>query len=69
MYSRTFRKAEQVRRFLIRYADATGWEVRDEHDRQIVRRVLYDDWHRVERARMAFAAEGARLKESGWVEL
>jgi hypothetical protein len=69
MYRRTYRKAEQERRFLILPAGSLGWEVRDEHDREIVRRVTYDDWHRVERARIAFAAEGARLKESGWIEL
>ena len=68
MYARTFRKAEQERRFSITDAGAAGWEVRDEEDRQVVRCVVYDDWHRVERARMTFADEGRKLRDSGWSE-
>jgi hypothetical protein len=68
MYTRTYRKAEHERRFVIRYSDSVGWEVREEQDRVISRRVLHD-WHRVERVRTSFAAEGARLKASGWDEL
>jgi hypothetical protein len=69
MYARTYRKADQERRFSIADAGADGWEVRDERDRQVVKRVVYDDWHRVERARMAFAHEGEKLKDAGWNEL
>ena len=69
MYARTLRKAEHERRFSIVDAGASGWEVRHEQDRNIVKRVLYDDWHRVERARMAIAAEAEFLKNSGWNEL
>jgi hypothetical protein len=68
MYARTFRKATQEHRFVILPAGASGWEVRHEQDREIVRRILYDDWHRVERARMVFTQEGERLKDAGWVE-
>jgi hypothetical protein len=31
-----------------------GWELREEHDSHVVRRVTYRDWHRVERAMQAF---------------
>jgi hypothetical protein len=48
--------------------EASGWEVKDEEDRRVVRRVVYDDWHRVERARMTFAQEGMKLKDDGWKE-
>jgi hypothetical protein len=68
MYARTFRKAEQERRFVILNAGSLGWEVRHEQDREIVRRVVYDDWHRVERARLVFSQEGERLKDEGWTE-
>jgi hypothetical protein len=27
-----------------------GWEVKEERDNEVVRRVTYTDWHRVERA-------------------
>jgi hypothetical protein len=31
-----------------------GWDVREERDDQVVRRVSYTDWHRVERVIIAF---------------
>jgi hypothetical protein len=68
MFARTFRKAAQERRFLIIHARSSGWEVRDEQNHEVVRRVVYDDWHRVERARLVFDEEGKRLKDAGWTE-
>jgi hypothetical protein len=68
MYARTLRKADHERRFSIVSAGASGWEVRHEQDRYVIKRVLYDDWHRVERARMAIAAEAEILKRAGWNE-
>lgn len=35
----------------------SGWEIREEHDSQVVRTTIYSDWHRVERARQLFAIE------------
>src|SRR5437588_274822 len=35
---------------------------------RVIRWVRYRDWHRVERARAAFALEAALLEESGWNE-
>ena len=69
MYAQSFRNAAHVRRFTIRIADTRGWEVRVEHDTEILKRVVYDDWHRVERARATFAAEANRLKDCGWIEV
>ncbi|MGE0591978.1 MAG: hypothetical protein AB7G23_02495 [Vicinamibacterales bacterium] len=68
MYQRELRNAAHTWRFTIRQADAVGWEIREERDSQVVRQVVYDDWHRVERARMAFAVEAAVLQETGWTE-
>jgi hypothetical protein len=68
MYARTFHKAHQTRRFIITSLDSSGWEVRDEQDAEILRRVRYTDWHRVERARMAFTELAMRLEDAGWVE-
>jgi hypothetical protein len=39
----------------------------EEQDSRVVRRVLYDDWHRVERARKIFTQEADTLCQSGWV--
>jgi hypothetical protein len=40
----------------------TGWDVREERDDTVVRRMHYSDWHRVERAIQVF--ELARRQES-----
>ncbi len=68
MYARIFRKAAHIRRFLISDTTSSSWEVREEQDTHVVRAVLYDDWHRVERAMMMFTQEARTLCESGWVE-
>jgi hypothetical protein len=68
MYKRTFRKADQTHRFVITNTDGSGWEVREEQDSQVISRVRYNDWHRVERARMAFANHALNLQLSGWKE-
>lgn len=68
MYARLLRKAAHVRRFTIRNTGTSGWEVLDEQDAKVVKSVLYDDWHRVERAKAAFAAEALTLREAGWIE-
>ena len=68
MYKRTFRKADQTHRFLITITDGAGWEVREEQDSQVILSVRYNDWHRVERARMAFANQALNLELSGWKE-
>jgi hypothetical protein len=36
-----------------------GWDVREEHDSQVVKRATYHDWHRVERAIQAFELQGS----------
>ena len=51
-FSKSLRHHQQVRRFSIAVTPS-GWEVREERDREIVRSVHYQDWHRVERARKA----------------
>jgi hypothetical protein len=69
MYARFLRNAEQTRRFTVSDAgDNNGWEVREETNTQVTRQVHYTDWHRVERAMKAFAAEAMTLRKSGWIE-
>jgi hypothetical protein len=68
MYARVFEKAGSVRRFIITSAGSAGWEVREERNSLIVRQARYTDWHRVERARMAFAQEADTLASAGWKE-
>lgn len=66
-FTKVLRKADQTRRYTIQPID-TGWEVITEHDAQSVRRVAYDDWHRVERARRMIALELSTLRAHGWTE-
>jgi hypothetical protein len=68
MYARLFRKANQTRRFTITDIGTSGWEVREEEDSRVLRSVHYTDWHRVERARMAFACQAIDLANTGWIE-
>jgi hypothetical protein len=68
MYKRIFRKADQTHRFVITSSHGSGWEVREEQDSHVISSVRYTDWHRVERARMAFATQALNLELSGWKE-
>lgn len=40
-----------------RLSGAAGWEIRHEADDRVIASVVYDDWHRVERARRTFALD------------
>ena len=68
MYTRLLQKAAHTRKFTISSEGVSGWEVSDEQNSQVIRRMRYRDWHRVERARMACALEAVVLEESGWSE-
>jgi hypothetical protein len=70
MYSfqKRFKKADHVRRYTIQNTEA-GWEVREEQDAEIVRHNFYQDWHRVERARVAMALRMSVLRDEGWSEV
>jgi hypothetical protein len=68
MYARVLRRAAHIRRFTITATSSSGWEVRDEEDARIITSRLYDDWHRVERARLSFDAAEATLRGAGWVD-
>jgi len=68
MYATSLRKQLQVRRFTIRHV-RPGWEVRDENDHEVLKQVIYKDWHRVERAIAMFEHEEAVLEAAGWVKI
>jgi len=66
-FSKSIKNENQTRRFSIATTDA-GWEVREEHNGKIVKRVQCQDWHRVERARRSIATELEALQRQGWFE-
>ena len=68
MFSKSLRFDQQTRRYSIAVT-ATGWEVREERDSEVVKRVQYQDWHRVERARRSIAIELDALQREGWSEI
>jgi len=67
MFARALQKDRHQKRFTI-VQTGQYWEVLEEQDSRVVRRVVYDDWHRVERARRVFAQEVESLCQAGWVE-
>ena len=70
MYSfvKNLQKETHTRRYSIRTTES-GWEVREEQDQEILRRSCYQDWHRVERARLRFTLKLDVLREQGWREV
>ena len=66
MYERQLRQSGQTRRYEIRERNG-AWGARALLDTQVVKQARYDDWHRVERARLRFELEVISLEDRGWV--
>jgi hypothetical protein len=66
MFAKELTNAGHIRRFTIRDEGPEGWEVRVEQDSTILRRICYNDWHRVERALITLALEVSDLEHGGW---
>jgi hypothetical protein len=54
-------------RFIV-MSDVNGWEVREEEDSRLIKRVHREDWHRVERDTRLFEMTARTLKGNGWIE-
>jgi hypothetical protein len=68
MFAKELRQAGHTKRFSISDAGSAGWEVRVEQDSEVVRRVYYTDWHRVERAVLLMNLQVSELEDEGWHE-
>ena len=66
MFAKELIQAGHTRRFVVSEAGGDGWEIREEQDSKVVRRVHYTDWHRVERALSAITRRVSELEEAGW---
>ena len=66
MYQRQLRQAGHIRRYEISERGG-AWEARALLDTEVVTHARYDDWHRVERARMRFDLEVVSLENRGWL--
>jgi hypothetical protein len=67
-FEKSLRREQQTRRYSIA-ATETGWEIREERDSEVVKKVHYQDWHRVERARRSITIELNDLQRKGWSEV
>ena len=65
LFEKRLRLEDNTRRYSIVPTDS-GWEVLEERDSQVVKKVQLQDWHRVERARRNITIELDKLKQSGW---
>lgn len=66
MFVKELSQGGHTRRFSINKLREKGWEVRDEQDDRVLKRVWYTDWHRVERALDRFIQEIDDLERLGW---
>jgi hypothetical protein len=66
MFVRELCQAGHTRRLSISPRGPEGWEVRDEQDDRVLKRVHYTDWHRVERALQMFTVLIEDLESRGW---
>ena len=67
-FDKSLKFLEKTRRYSIAPTE-DGWEVREERDSEVVRKVQLKDWHRVERARRSITIELDVLQRQGWSEV
>ena len=67
-FDKRLKYQDNTRRYSISPTE-TGWEVREERDSKVVKKVKYQDWHRVERARRSITIELDDLQRKGWSEI
>ena len=66
MFSKELSLAGHTRTFSVDVLFPNGWEIRVTVDRNVVRRTIYSDWHRVERAIGVMEREVRVLESQGW---
>lgn len=59
MVTREHHDGTHIRKFTVTRGEV-GWDVREERDSEVVRRMTYTDWHRVERALRTFDLQESR---------
>ena len=64
-FDKRLRFQDTTLRFSIQPTEA-GWEVREERDSEVVKKIQLQDWHRVERARRSIAIDLKKLEQKGW---
>lgn len=66
--TRCLTRSGHVHRFVVT-SDVHGWEVIEEEDSAVLKRVHREDWHRVERDAWLFQVRACTLTREGWIDL
>jgi len=66
MFAKELRQEGHTRKFSIQDLGRDGWEVREEQDDRVLKKICYTDWHRVERALDVFHLQIGDLERQGW---
>ena len=66
MFSIALRREQHTRQYAVSPSQPSGWELTLQEDLERVKRVHFEDWHRVERAVAAVKLEVESLTASGW---
>jgi hypothetical protein len=66
MYIKELHQQGHVKKFSVSERRTDGWEIRAEEDNRVLKRAVYTDWHRVERAMGVFDLQVDELESRGW---
>jgi tRNA A37 N6-isopentenylltransferase MiaA len=66
MFSIALRHEQHTRQYAVSASQPSGWELTLQEDLERVKRVHFEDWHRVERAVAVVRLEIEELTSRGW---
>ncbi|MSO56006.1 MAG: hypothetical protein EXQ55_03660 [Acidobacteria bacterium] len=69
IYARRLFSDWRTRGVVIDHVNELGWEISEEKDNQVVKRLWLRDWHRVENTMMRFTFTAMELERAGWTEI
>jgi hypothetical protein len=66
MFSIALRREQHIRQYAVSASQPSGWELTLQEDLERIKRVHFEDWHRVERAVAVVRLEVENLTARGW---
>ncbi len=66
MFSIALRHEQHTRQYAVSASQPSGWELTLQEDLERIKRVHFEDWHRVERAVAVVRLEIEELTSRGW---
>ena len=67
MFSIALRHEQHTRQYAVSASQPSGWELTLQEDLERIKRVHFEDWHRVERAVAVVRLEIEDLTSRGWL--